>query len=263
MALVGVTAKDWFRKRLAMKLDYLKGREHLVKYVLLGVAGVSVVVMLVKVVDYFVSSANAQSIVEDVVSQGEPNEAAVREKLGGLRGIADALKKSNVFVPPPPRQHPVNVVLGIMGNEALIGDKWYKAGDTIGDAKIVAVEPTQVKIEWDGNTKYFAPLASADGSSGPPSGRRGRDKGGESQGPGPTMVEVAGPGPERGFGRFGDMSEEQRAEMRARMEEMRANFENMSPEERAAFRDKMRERFGGRGPGGGDFGGQGGGRGRR
>jgi len=246
-----------------MKLDYLKGREHLVKYVLFGVAGLSALLMLVKVVDYFASPAKAQGIVEDVVSQGEPNEAAVREKLGGLRQIADALKKSNLFVPPPPRQHPVNAVLGIMGDEALIGDKWYKAGDKIGDARIVAVEPTQVKIEWDGNTKYFAPLASADGSSGPPSGRKGRDRGPGSEGPGPTKVEVSGPGPERGFGRFGDMSEEQRAEMRARMEEMRANFENMSPEERAAFRDKMRERFGGRGPGEGDSGGPGGGRGRR
>jgi hypothetical protein len=148
-----------------------------------------------------------------------------------------------------------------MGNEALINDKWYKAGDKIGDARIVAVEPTQVKIEWDGSTKYFAPLASADGSSGPPSGRRGRDKGGESGGPGPTRVEVVGPGPEGGG--FGNMSEEQRAEMRARMDEMRANFENMSPEEREAFRNKMRERFGGRGPGEGGPGGEGGGRGRR
>ena len=244
-----------------MKLDYLKGRERLAQYVLFGVAGVSVVLMLVKVVDYFASSAKAQGIVEDVVSQGEPNEAAVREKLGGLRGIADALKKANLFVPPRPRQHPVSAVLGIMGDEALINDKWYKAGDKIGDARIVAVEPTQVKIEWDGSTKYFAPLASADGSSGPPSGRKGRDRGGESQGPGPTMVEVVGPGPERGG--FGNMSEEQRAEMRARMDEMRANFENMSPEEREAFRNKMRERFGGGGPGGEGFDGRGGGRGRR
>jgi hypothetical protein len=246
-----------------MVVDYLKRRVRLVQYALFGIAGVSAVLMLVKVADYFMSSAEAQSIVEDVVSRGEPNEAVVKDKLGGLRKIADALKKSNLFVPPPPRQHPVNAVLGIMGNEALIGDKWYKAGDKIGDATIVAVEPTQVKIEWDGNTKYFAPLASADGSSGPPSGRRGPGRGGESAGPGPTMVEVSGPGPERGG--FGNMSEEQRAEMRARMEEMRANFENMSPEEREAFRNKMRERFGGRGPGGpgGDRGGSGGGRGRR
>lgn len=243
-----------------MKLYYLKGRERLVQYVLFGVAGVSVVLMLVKVVDYFVSSAKAQGIVEDVVSQGEPNEAVVREKLGGLRGIADALKKRNLFVPPPPRQHPVNAVLGIMGDEALIGDKWYKAGDKIADATIVAVEPTQVKIEWDGNTKYFAPLASAEGSSGPPSGRRGPGGGGESAGPGPARVDVAGPGPERGG--FGNMSEEQRAEMRARMEGMRARFETMSPEERDAFRNEMRSRFGGRGPGEGG-GGPGGGRGRR
>ncbi|MBN2272007.1 MAG: hypothetical protein JXN61_15440 [Sedimentisphaerales bacterium] len=244
-----------------MVVDYLKGRERLVQYALLGVAGVSAVLMLVKVVDYFVSSAKAQSIVEEVVSQGEPNEAVVKEKLAGLRKIADALKSRNLFVPPPPRQHPVNAVLGIMGDEALINDKWYKAGDKIGDAMIVAVEPTQVKIEWDGNTKYFAPLASTEGPSGPPSGRRGPGRGGDPAGPGPTRVEVLGPGPDRGG--FGNMSEEQRAEMRARMEGMRARFESMSPEEREAFRNEMRSRFGGRGPGEGGFGGGGGGRGRR
>jgi len=42
----------------------------------------------------------------------------------------------------------------------LINGKWYKVGDKIGDAKIVAIEPTQVKIEWEGKEKVFAPISA-------------------------------------------------------------------------------------------------------
>ena len=43
----------------------------------------------------------------------------------------------------------------------LINGKWYKVGDKVGDAEIMAIEPTQVKIKWDGKEKFFAPLAAA------------------------------------------------------------------------------------------------------
>ncbi|MHC4742368.1 MAG: hypothetical protein ACYS8Z_10670, partial [Planctomycetota bacterium] len=178
--------------------------------------------------------------------------------------IANAIKKENLFVPVPPKRHPVSAVLGIMGAEALINGKWYKVGDRIGDAKVIAVEPTQVKIEWDGNEKWFAPIASTGGSQGGPSGGRGpgsRGPGRDSERPSRPQGPMMGPG----GGRFGMMSEEDRAAMRARMEGMRARFESMSPEERERFRNEMRERHGGRGPGGfgGGRGGFDGGRGRR
>ena len=247
-----------------MKFDYLKEKDRLVPYALLGISAVLAVLTLVKVVGFFVTSARAQSIVAKAVEQGEPDETLVQKNLAGFAQIADALKKKNLFVPPPPKRNPVTAVLGIMGSEALINGKWYKAGDRIADAKVVAVEPTRVKIEWNGQEKYFAPLASAGGSS--PSGPGGRpdrrDRSGETRGPRPDAV-MAGPGPEGGRGGFGNLSEEQRAEMRARMEGMRARFENMSPEQRERFREEMRGRFGGRGPGGmdGGRGGPGGGRG--
>ena len=245
-----------------MTLDYLKEKERLAPYALLGVAVVLAVLIAAKLWDYFSASAHAQSVVAKAVDQDKANPDILKENLAGVKKIADALKKKNLFVPIPPKQHPVSAVLGIMGDEALIKDKWYKAGDKIGDARVVAVEPTQVKIEWDGKEKYFAPIASADSAS-PSSGRGGRDRGGESRGPRPERGAMGGQGPgEPGRGGFGNMSEEQRAEMRARMEGMRARFENMSPEERESFRNEMRSRFGGRGPGGGG-GGPGGSRGGR
>jgi len=232
-----------------MKFDYLKENERLAPRALLGVAAVLALLTVAKLWDYHSASAEAQSVVGKAVDQDKADPNLVKENLAGFKKIADAIKKKNLFVPVPPKRHPVSAVLGIMGEEALINNKWYKVGDKIGDAKVIAVEPTQVKIEWDGKEKYFAPIASADSASAS-SGRGGRDRSRESRGPRPQRPEMPGPGPERG-GRGGDMSEEQRAQMRARMEAMRARFENMSSEQREAFRNEMRGRFGGRGPGGG------------
>ena len=244
-----------------MNIHYLKKNERFLPHALLGLAAVLAIMTVAKLWGYHSAVADAQSIVADAVSRGEPNEVAVKENLKGFTQIADALKKKNLFVPPPPRRHPVSVVLGIMGSEALINGKWYKAGDKIGDARVVAIEPTQVKIEWDGKEKYFAPIASAGSSSPPERGRPGgRDRDGDSRGPRPEMPPMGGMGPGPGRGGFGNLSEEDRARMRERMEAMRARYESMSPEERERFREEMRGRFGGGGPGGGR-GGPGGGRG--
>ncbi len=229
-----------------MKLDKLKQNEHLIPYVLLGVAALLAILALVKVGDFFATSARARSIVQKAGAQDKSDPNLLQANLAGLKDIADALKKRNLFVPPEPRRHPVNEVFGILGNEAFINDGWRKVGDRIGDARVVAIEPTQVKIEWDGQTKYFAPLTAA--GSGAPSGP-GRPGRGESGGPGPGAV-VAGPDGGPGRGGFGDLSEEQKAEMKARFEGMRDRFSNMSPEERERFRGEMRDRFGDRGPGG-------------
>jgi hypothetical protein len=169
--------------------------------------------------------------------------------------IADGLKKNNLFAPPVPKQHPVTDVFGIMGNEALINGNWYKAGDRIGDARIVAIGPSQVRIEWEGSEKVFAPISSG-GSAGPGTPGRGGPEVRE-KGPGgasaPLVSIPPGGGPMFGGGRggFGDLSPEERARMREGFEGMRARFQNMSEEERQAFRERMREQSGGGGEGGG------------
>ena len=170
-----------------------------------------------------------------------------------------------MFAPPPPKQHPVKEVWGIFGDEVLIKNKWYKVGDTVGDAKVVAIGPTSVKIEWDGKEKVFAPIDAA----GPPEPRerkRAEPPAKEAAKGGAEMVEVQ-PEPRPMFGRGGmegpgrmrerweSMSEKERERFRTEMQERRERFMNMSEAERERFRDEMRERFGGgrgdgRGPGG-------------
>ncbi len=121
------------------------------------------------------------------LNEQDPNRMA--PYLEGTREVADELKKKNLFVKAAAAQHPVKQVDGILGSEVLIANKWYKAGDKIGEAKVVSVEPTQVTIEWDGKKKTFAPLASAD--SGPPSGpRRPAEKPKPKKKPGPSKPQV-------------------------------------------------------------------------
>jgi uncharacterized membrane protein YgcG len=242
-----------------MKLDYIKDKEEMLSVVLFGVSVFLGVLILIKVTSFFVAPARAENIAKEAVLQGKLNANDMEKHFAEDVAVAGKLKKDNLFAPPPPKQHPVNEVLGIMGNEALIGGRWYKVGDRIADARIVAIEPAQVRIEWDGSEKVFAPI-DARGSS-------------EAAGPargGPEMGDVAGRGPGRGGaplvsipsgpGGFGEFSP---PEGGGGFESMRARFQNMSEEERQAFRERMRGRSGGGGGGSGDRGGGDSGGGRR
>ena len=90
-------------------------------------------------------------------------------------------------------------MLGILGHEALINGKWYKVGDSVGEAKIVAIEPTKVRIAWNGQEKEFSPIGSSGRSGGAARTRSSRWK---TRGPGTAQVVVTGaragqPGPAR------------------------------------------------------------------
>ncbi len=252
-----------------MKLDYLKNnhtkdKKEIVSVGLLGVSAFMAVLITFKLIGFLAAPARAENAVKRAVALSKLDDEEVKKYIAKSETIADELKKNNLFAPPPPKQHPVNKdqVLGILGDEVLIKDKWYKAGDNIGDAKIVAIEPTQVRIEWDGSEKPFLPIdAKGSSPSGPQRpGGPGRPQAAQAGGQGrpetvQVQVEVRGG---EGMGSFGG----DRGDMMERMRAMRQRFENMSPEEREQARAEMRERFGGRG-GGGGAGGRRGGRGGR
>ena len=250
-----------------MKIDYLKEKKELVSIVLLGISAFLAISILVKVTGFFTASAKAENIVKTAIAQNAEDANDIDKYFARYKMLADALKKNNLFAPPPPKQHPVKEVLGIFGDEVIIRDKLYKIGDKVGDAKIVAIDATQVTIEWDGKTKTFSPIDAGD-SSGPgePGGARATARSGPPRAGGGTaqMVTVqsqarpggpmGGPGT-GGFGgmreRFQNMSEADRDRFRAEMQERRERYMNMSEAERERFRAEMRERFGGRPAGGG------------
>ncbi len=249
-----------------MKLDYLKdhltNKKELVPTVMLGVAVLCGILILVKVTSFFVASARAESVVKRAIKQNKADPNNIEKQLASSAAITDELKKNNLFAPPPAKQHPVKEVWGIFGDQVLIKDKWYNVGDTVGDAKIVAIGPTSVTIMWGGKEKSFLPIQAkiVEDKSGPrgrtATANRKEGEGGSKGGNGenqPTKVTVKVEGGRPEFGGRGGPGEGFMA--------MRQRFENMSEREREEFRNRMRERFaGGRGgPGGGrDSGGRGG-----
>ncbi len=188
-----------------------------------------------RVAGFLAASSEVRAMTARVGSSVQ--QAGVPEDLSKLlasgKASAEELKKKNLFVITPPRQHPINEVLGILGSEALINGNWYKVGDSVGDAKIVAIEPTKIKVAWDGKEKEFSPItASGGGSQGGPS--RPSRPGDKSRPPRPVGMAAAavrgGPTPS------GLSNDESPPRGRQR--------QNMTPEERQQVREQMRQRLG-------------------
>ncbi len=127
--------------------------------VLLGVSAFA------KVMGFYVERGRMHGLVGLARTQGDPN--GLKECLGRAKKTADTIKQKNLFLKEPPKEHPVKQVDGILGNEAFIAGKWYKAGEKVGDASILEVRATFVKVEWDGKKTDFAPIGAT--AAGPPS----------------------------------------------------------------------------------------------
>ena len=270
-----------------MKLDYLKEKKELVSVVLLGLSALMAVLVLIKVAGFFVVSARAGNLVEKAIAQSDTDAKDTEKYFAASRALADGLKKNNLWVPPPPKQHPVKEVPAIFGDEVLINNKWYKVGDTVGDAKIVAIEPTKVEIEWDGSVKAFLPINAtippppkgskttakagsentgmvvAGTGRAPMGGRDGRrgpgGPGGGGFGGRPGMPGSGGDPREAMRQKFMNMSEAERDKFRNDMRRKMEAINKMPEAQRQKAIGQMREAFGGSGLGGGFGGGVGGG----
>jgi len=197
--------------------------------ILLAIAALLGALVLYQGAEFSLAVARAELAVARATEAGPTDANGLEAHQAQAKSVVEALKKKNLFVPPPPPQNPVREVLGILGNEALINDKWYKAGDSVGDAKILAVEPTKIRVLWQGQEQELSPLGSEGGGpgGGPPPGVRGGPPGSPPNVRAARMrARSAGPP---------DMSREERAALRER-------FRNASPEERAKLQAEMRER---------------------
>jgi len=249
-----------------MKLDYLKEKKELVSVVLLGFSAFLAVLILVKVTGFFAASARAENIVKTAIAQNNADAEDMDKYFAKYKMLADELKKNNLFAPRAPKQHPVKEVVGILGNEVIIRDKLYKVGDTVGEAKIVAIGPTEVTIEWDGNNKTFAPIdASEPSQPGGPRSSRATAKSSESKRGSAQMVTIKAQGRpmdlpkvaiEKMKERFKNMSEADRDKFMAVMKKSEEKYKKMSDAERAQFKSEMLEKFSGGRPDGGRRGGK-------
>lgn len=169
-----------------MKSDYLKrkkeflrcmpfatgSRKEFISVVLLGVSALLGVLILIRIAGVFVVSAKAERSVKNAFTRSKPDPNNMEQYFAKSKSIAEKLKKKNLFAPAEPKQHPVKNVLGILGDEALIDGKWYKVGDKVKDAKIVAIEPAQVRVKWQGQEKTFAPIDAVSSSKEEKKGKR-------------------------------------------------------------------------------------------
>jgi hypothetical protein len=144
-----------------MKLDFAKEKKNTISLLLLTSSVLLGILILIKLTAFFVTSGRQEKLIDEAALRCRMDPNATEKYLAKSKETAEQLKKKNLFAPPPPKQHPVSEISGILGNEVLIKDKWYKVGDKIADAEILAIEPAQVKIKWDGKEKYFAPIAAA------------------------------------------------------------------------------------------------------
>ena len=214
-----------------MRMELQKNKNTPSAMVLFAVAALLGALVLYEVAEFFMTTANAELAVARATgaTTAAPNDIEVH--LARTKSVADALKKNNLFAPPAPKQNPVAEVMGILGSEALINGKWYKAGDKVADAEILTVGPTKVKVSWNGQEKEFAPMASEGGGrpGGPPGSTR-PSRPGRNGPPGPPRAGAEGPGRRRSGG-----PEEQA--------KLREQFRNASPQERQKLREAMQVRF--------------------
>jgi len=139
-------------------------RDHQVASILMAGAALLAALTFARAASYFAGSARLQAAVARTLRHGREDPNTLRPHVAKAKETTDALKKSNLFVKQMPREHPVKQVDGILGDEVLIANQWYKAGARIGEATILAILPTSVTVEWDGKTTRLSPMAAFGGS---------------------------------------------------------------------------------------------------
>lgn len=90
----------------------------------------------------------------------DTQNSKAKEYLEAYGKEVSKLKEKGIFClekkkPSPPQ------VSGILGDSALMNNKWCKVGEEQAGAKIVKIEPTQVTILWEGKEMRLSPLLAS------------------------------------------------------------------------------------------------------
>ena len=200
-------------------------------FILVAVIGV--------LISYNVNTYGLSGRVEKAIEHYKVMETEALTSLQTPNKAIEEMRKKNPFSGAQP-EPAMPQCLGIFGQCALFGDQWYKAGDTVQDAKIVSVGPSEVKILWKEKEQVLVPFdvevqyqKSQPSTSTPAAGQQtGQTAVAQGQPESPPMPPMGG----RGFNPF-NMSPDEMARMRDR-------FMNMSPEERRRAFEEMRSRRG-------------------
>jgi hypothetical protein len=139
----------------------LKKEQKLFSVALLGFSILLAVVLLWRIQNFLKVSMWARVVVNSAVQQIDIPTPDTTKYLSPDKEIVAALIQDNIFILQATPVSPISEVRAIFGDSALINGKWYKTGDSIGQARIVAIEPSQARIEWNGTTKTYSPVEAS------------------------------------------------------------------------------------------------------
>jgi len=209
--------------------------------VLFAVSLFLAVVIAGRILGFAVTSVRTKGRIARILAGNGQNDKAVEACIEANRAAADKIKERNFFTEQKKKPEPPTCS-AILGSKVLINGEWYEVGDEVEGAKILAVGPREVTILWEEKEKKLYPFETPSGRdsgrSAPRRATKSEDRSERRAGPAPPDE---GRRDERRFGRgrfgrFFDMSEDERRELRDRVRDM-------SPDQRREFFRQRRREF--------------------
>lgn len=142
-----------------MKSKIVKTRlKHFVR-ALIALSVITACVMVAKVSAFVLETKAIPERIEKAIEVDSKKDDYLKQFQEQYAETAKKLKEKSLFSPLPlVKKNPITRVEGIIGNSVLIGEKLYKKGDKIGDAKIVLIEPKSITVRWDGKETKITPF---------------------------------------------------------------------------------------------------------
>jgi len=231
-----------------MNLKNENDRKSFFSVVLLAVAAVLLGGTAVLLAKYAGANPKDASLTDELLAQIKPDAGKTQEFLQNYKKAATDLTANNMFVPPSDESVAPGDCTAIFGDEARIGNRWYKAGDRVGDARIESIEPTVVTLLFNEERITRKPVLVVEASSRNSRnqsqnnrfnrggrGQQGSTRGGRGGNSGARSVNI----------------DQARAQVAERVQAFIGNeggnlitsFMNASPEQRARQIDQFRQQF--------------------
>jgi hypothetical protein len=153
---------------MKINLESLKEKKELVSVFLLCCSVLLIVLTFVEITRSYSDTTKIENTLLRATKQSEISQEEIDKVLASTQQFADKLKQNNAFAPYVRQDqvvqaptNPVTEVRAILGKSALINNRWYTVNESIGSAKIVAIEPMFVTIEFNSiKTDYYPIRAS-------------------------------------------------------------------------------------------------------
>jgi hypothetical protein len=153
--------------RSNMNIAFLRGKKELAPAVLLGVAVIVALAGLIRITVFAAGPWSGAAALAEQVDRNQSQSDVLEKHLAANKKTADELKTKNPFVMVSKAKPQTPKVNGVLGDKVLINGAWYGVGQTVGGAKILAIEAARVMVEWEGKTIPLEIVAAPSSGGGP------------------------------------------------------------------------------------------------